>query len=152
MFDHVLAYPVLLPLLLASCAFIYQSTVPHLERRAIKKLGSFAPRVRNWLPFGIDLVIRSILHAREDTVLEFWDWIFKFTPTRLCCTAEFYVAQQRVIFTADPENIKAVLAVSVPITYFEIDSVYGVGRGFGVDCQCWRGYVNARIVVLERNR
>ena len=135
MFDHALAYPVLLPILLASFAFIYQSTVPYLERRAIKELGSFAPKVRNWLPFGIDIVIRSILHAREDTVLEFWDWIFKFTPTRLCCTAEFYIAQQRVIFTADPENIKAVLAVSLPITYFKIASLYGVGRGFGVDCR-----------------
>lgn len=113
MLDHVLAYPVLLPLLLASCTFIYQSAALYLERRAIKKFGSFAPRVRNRLPFGIDIIIRSISHARKDTVLEFWDWIFTFTPTRLCCTAEFYMARQRVIFTADPENIKAVLAVSV---------------------------------------
>ena len=113
MLDHVLAYPILLPLLLASCTFIYQSAVSYLESRAIEKFGSFAPRVRNRLPFGIDIVIRNISHARKDTALEFWDWIFTFTPNRLCRTAEFYIASQRVIFTADPENIKAVLAVSV---------------------------------------
>lgn len=138
MFDHVLAYPVLLPLLLASCAFIYQSTVPYLERRAIKKLGSFAPRVRSWLPFGIDIVIRSILHAREDTVLEFWDWIFKFTPTRLCRTAEFYIAQQRVIFTADPENIKAVLATQI--------TDYGKGKSFHDD---WHPFLGDSIFTTD---
>ena len=113
MLDRVLGYLILLPLLLASCAFIYQSAVSYLESRAIERLGSFAPRVRNRLPFGIDVILRSISHSREDTLLEFWDWIFTFTPTRLCRTAEFYIANQRVIFTADPENIKAVLAVSV---------------------------------------
>lgn len=113
MLDHIVAYPILLPLLLASCTSIYQSAVSHVDGRAIKKLGSFAPRVRNRLPSGIDIVIRSISHARKDTVLEFWDWIFTCAPTRLCHTAEFYMARQRVIFTADPENIEAVLAVSV---------------------------------------
>ena len=113
MLDHVLAYPILLPLLLVSCTFIYRSALSNLESRAIEKLGSFAPRVRNRLPFGIDVIIRSISHARKDTVLEFWDWIFTFTPSKLCRTAEFYIASQRVILTADPENIKAVLAVGV---------------------------------------
>lgn len=113
MLDRVLAYPVLLSLLLATCTLIYQSAISFLERNAIRRLGSFAPRVHNKLPFGIDIVVRSILHAHKDTVLEFWDWVFAFTPTRLSCTAEFYIARQRVIFTADPENIKAVLAVRV---------------------------------------
>ena len=113
MLDHILACPVavLLSLLLATCTFIYQNAVSSLERRAIKGLGSYAPRIRNRLPFGIDIVIRSIWHARKDTVLEFWDWVFTITPTRRSHTAEFYIARQRVIFTADPENIKAVLAV-----------------------------------------
>ena len=113
MLDHVLGYLILLPLLLVSCTFIYQTAVSYLESRAIERLGSFAPRVRNSLPFGIDIIFRSISHSRKDTLLELWDWIFTFTPTTLCCTAEFYIANQRVIFTADPENIKAVLAVSV---------------------------------------
>ena len=114
MLDHILTHCALLSLLLASCFFIYQSVVSYVERRAIKKLGSFAPRVRNTFPFGVDIIIRSVSHARKDTVLDFWDWIFSFTPTRLSNTAEFYLASQRIIFTADPQNIRAVLAVSVP--------------------------------------
>ena len=114
MLHHVLAYPVFLPLLLATCAFIYHSVALLRERRAIKKLGSFAPRIRNRLPFGIDIVIRSVLHARKDTVLDFWDWVFTFTPNRRSCTTEFYIAHQRVIFTAEPENVKAILAVGAP--------------------------------------
>ena len=112
MFAVVLVYSVL-PLLV-SCIFIYQSIASYLERRNIENLGSFAPRVRNRLPFGIDITVRSILHARKDAVLEFWDWIFHFSPNRSGRTAEFYIAGQRVIFTADPTNIKALLAVSVP--------------------------------------
>lgn len=106
MLHHELAYPVFLPLLLATCAFIYHSVALLRERRAIKTLGSFAPSIRNRLPFGIDIVIHSVLYARKDTVLEFWDWVFTFTPNRCSCTAEFYIARQRVIFTADPEMQK----------------------------------------------
>lgn len=112
MLDPSLAHSVLISLLLVSCTAVYQNVVSYLGRRAIKRLGSVAPRVRNWTPFGLDIIIRSVLHAREDTVLDFWEWIFSFTPTRTCYTAEFHLGSQRVIFTADPQNIKAVLAVS----------------------------------------
>ena len=97
-----------------SCVFIYQNLISYRERKAIQKLGSFATRVPNRLPFGLDIIIRSVLHARKDTVLDFWEWIFSFTPTKTCHTAEFYLGRQRVIFTADPQNIGAVLGVSVP--------------------------------------
>ena len=80
MSDHVLAHLRPLPLLL-SCTFTYQSVVSHLDRRAINKLGSFAPRYPNSLAFGTEIIVRSISHARKDTVFEFWDWIFTFTLT-----------------------------------------------------------------------
>ena len=115
MLDHVPLHTLLLLLLLllTSCTLIYQTLITSLERRAIKKLGSFAPRVRNRLPFGLDIVLRSLWHTHNDTVLEFWDWVFSFGPSGSYHTAEFYMARQRVIFTADPRNIRAVLAVSV---------------------------------------
>lgn len=46
--------------------------------------------------------------------LDFWDWIFEHTGTDAngtgCYTAELHILEDvRVVFTADPENTKAIL-------------------------------------------
>ncbi|KAG6988843.1 cytochrome P450 52A13 [Physcia stellaris] len=132
-------YPLLLLLLLlTTCTLIYQTLLSNLESKAIRKLGSFAPRVRNRLPFGLDIVLRSVMHTRKDSVLEFWDWVFSFTPNRSGYTAEFYIGRQRVIFTADPRNVRAVLATQM--------SDYGKGKSFHDD---WHPFLGDSIFTTD---
>ena len=106
--------------------------------RAIAKLGSFAPRVRSYLPFGIDVVYRTVHHSHDDTDIEFWEWLFTWSPNKHSKTIEASFARQRSIFTADPENIKAILA-----TQFQD---FGKGRQFHED---WKPFLGDSIFTTD---
>lgn len=58
---------------------------------------------------GIDIIIKSIRASKAQKHLELWrdDFLGPF-PSQ---TAEFRVLTNRIIVTADPENIKAILAM-----------------------------------------
>ena len=114
--------------------FTFSVTV---ERRAIAKLGLFPPQVRAF-PFGIDIVIRSLSHTRNDTEYEFWDWLFDWSPNKHSKTVDISFARQRFIFTADPENIKAILA-----TQFDD---YGKGEPFHND---WKDFLGNSIFTTD---
>ena len=78
----------------------------------LKKLGHIAPLVPIYLPFGLDFIYKGVTWNRRHKSLELWDWFFNATggKKRGICTVEVRVMGNiRVIFTADPENIKAVL-------------------------------------------
>ena len=119
---------------------VYFSICVTIERRAIAKLGLFPPQVRAF-PFGIDIVIRSILHTWNDTEYEFWDWLFDWSPNKHSKTVELSFARQRFVFTADPENIKAILA-----TQFDD---YGKGEPFHND---WKDFLGDSIFTTDGER
>jgi len=56
---------------------------------------------------GLDEVKRSLVAAKAGKEMEFWENRFKIAGRR---TVETTIAGMRVIFTDDPENIRAVLA------------------------------------------
>ena len=117
---------------------IYFAISVTLERRAIARLGSFPPAVRPKLPFGFDIVVRSIAHIRAYTELDFWQWVFDWSPNKHSKTVELSLARERFIFTADPENIKAVLA-----TQFDD---YGKGKPFHDD---WKDFLGDSIFTTD---
>lgn len=138
MIDYLFAHPVLFPLLLGASSYLYIAIRNLLKKRAISKLGSFAPRARSYLPFGIDILYRSINHSHNDTDIDFWGWIFAWSPNEHSKTVEVGLAGQRWIFTADPENLKAILA-----TQFQD---FGKGKQFHED---WKPFLGDSIFTTD---
>jgi hypothetical protein len=63
---------------------------------------------------GLDFPVHSTIAIVKNQALEFWDWIFDHTGTSAngngSYTAELLLLEDvRIVFTADPENIKAIL-------------------------------------------
>ena len=110
MLDHFFAHPFLYTLLLIISSWIYSVIATLLQNHAITRFGSLAPRVRSYLPFGADVVYRIIHHSHNNTDIALWDWLFTWSPNEHSKTIEVDLVRQRWIFTADPENIRAVLA------------------------------------------
>ncbi|KAI9800158.1 MAG: hypothetical protein M1833_003485 [Piccolia ochrophora] len=75
------------------------------ERRKIQALGGHASRVRNYLPMGLDLTYAAVKGQLYYRSLEWWNDLLKDHHT-----VEATLSAERMIFTDDPENIKAVLA------------------------------------------
>ena len=90
--------------------FIYQLISYYRERSRIIALGASPARVSTWFPFGLDIIVRNVQAHRQQSDLEFWDWAFSFCKPHHFLTVEIYTFGLRVILTADPENIKALLA------------------------------------------
>ncbi len=139
MLDYVFTHPFLSIILF----FIFLPTVYFticitLENRTIAKLGAFPPTVQAKLPFGIDVLLRSLRHIRTHNDLEFWDWLFNWSPNIQSKTVEVFIARQRFIFTADPDNTKAILT-----TQF---SDYGKGKPFHED---WKDFLGDSIFTSD---
>lgn len=120
-------------LLLLIASWLYFALVKLFENRAITKLGSLAPRVPTYLPFGADVVYRFTNHHKNATDIEFFNWLFTWSPTH-SKTIEVDLARQRWIFTADPDNTKAILT-----TQFEH---FGKGEQFHQD---WKQFLGDSI-------
>jgi len=89
----------------------------------IRKLGARAPTRTTYLPMGLDMAYAIINSALADKVYEWWLAMYaKYSPGHY--TVEAGVGE-RVILTAEPENIKAILA-----TQFKD---YGKGEQFHKD-------------------
>lgn len=138
MLDFFFSHPFLFPMLLIIFSSLYFAVRNLLENRAIAKLGSFAPKVRSYLPLGIDIVYRSVSHSHDGTDIDFWEWLFAWSPNKHSKTIEVNFARHRWIFTADPENIKAVLA-----TQFQD---FGKGRLFHED---WKPFLGDSIFTTD---
>ncbi|KAL7930885.1 cytochrome P450 [Trichoderma chlorosporum] len=76
------------------------------ERRRVKRLGSYGPSLKPLLPFGLDFVYHGVRSTIDQQNLELWRDVF-FSQF---WTIEMRVLNERICFTADPENIKATLA------------------------------------------
>jgi hypothetical protein len=98
----------------------------YLDAR-LRKLGGRAPARRSYLPFSADVVYEVIKHVREDKLYEMWLKLFGQIEQ---WTMEAGIGE-RVIVTAEPENIKAILA-----TQFK---EYGKGPAFHKDFEDFLG-------------
>lgn len=86
----------------------------------------------------LKILLASLRHTRTNSDLEFWNWLFKWSPNSHSRTVDFFVARQRYIFTADIENIKAVLT-----TQF---NDYGKGKPFHDD---WKDFLGDSIFTTD---
>jgi hypothetical protein len=79
--------------------------------RHLSTLGSRAPAVRSWAPWGLDTLYRAVKAFSTWKNHEFWYWTFSFNRNpNHPYTVEEVTFGERIVFTADEENIKAVLA------------------------------------------
>jgi hypothetical protein len=115
------------PYLLLGAAVLYfaYNIVLRLQKDAhIRKLGARAPIRRSYLPWSVDFAYDVLTHAMNDQMFEMWNGIFAKWAGPGLYTLEAGVGE-RVILTAEPENIKAILA-----TQFKD---YGKGEAFRKD-------------------
>lgn len=100
----------------------------HKDAR-IRKLGARPPKRPSYFPLGLDTAYNVVGHAMKDTIYEMWVAMYeKHSPGHY--TLESGVGE-RVILTAEPENIKAILA-----TQFKD---YGKGEAFRRDWHMFLG-------------
>jgi cytochrome P450 len=110
----------------------------------LQKLGGEAPRVKTWAPFGVDFLYHAVRSSMTNTTLNFWTWMFDHTgcAAKGSYTAEIRIMQNvRVLFTADPENVKAILT-----TQF---ADYGKGEPFHKD---WKEFLGDSIFTTDRKQ
>lgn len=103
----------------------------------INKLGARAPLRSSYLPWGIDIAWEAVQSALEDKTYEMWTNMFN----RECGTGRYTVEVgigDRLIMTAEPENIKAILA-----TQFKD---YGKGEQFRKD---WYNFLGNGIFTTD---
>lgn len=108
-----------------------------LDSLRIRRYGARAPQISGWLPLNTDIVLDSMKNSREHTDLKFWTWLFSHSKSN-SPTVECPLGGQRFIFTAQPENIKAILA-----TQF---GDYGKGEPFHED---WKEFLGESIFTTD---
>ncbi|KAF7872524.1 hypothetical protein EAF04_003445 [Stromatinia cepivora] len=103
----------------------------------IRSLGGHTRRVKTWFPFDLDLIARSIKYGLHDRNLDVWQAFFEGHKDKRY-TVEANPGGQRTLFTAEPENIKAILA-----TQF---TDYGKGEPFHRD---WKDFLGDSIFTTD---
>lgn len=96
----------------------------------IRKLGARAPVRKTYFPYGLDMAYEVITFALKDKTYDMWVGMFE----KWCGPGRYTIEAgigERVILTADPENIKAILA-----TQFKD---YGKGEQFRKDWHAFLG-------------
>lgn len=87
---------------------------------------------------GIDIAYKTFSYTVQDRDPDFWVFLFSKLRPGISQTIELTLARQRYIFTADPENIKAILA-----TQFQD---YGKGEPFRKD---WHDFLGDSIFTTD---
>lgn len=131
------------PLRVVGCALVglvaWHYIALFLENRKITSLGTFAPTKVSWWPWSLDQLYDAISHAMRHENLQFWNNMFaNIGNPANPWTVEAKVASRRVIFTADSENIKAILA-----TQFQD---YGKGEAFNRE---WHDFLGDSIFTTD---
>lgn len=121
------------PYILGAVAITYVvyriSNALYIDAR-IRKLGARAPYRRSYAPWGLDMAYEAVIHALNDRSYEMWTNMFM----KWCGPGRYTLEAgvgERVILTAEPENIKAILA-----TQFKD---YGKGEKFREDWHAFLG-------------
>lgn len=107
------------------------------EERKIRALGGHTYRVKTWIPGDFELIYRAIQGTIHHKNLEAWTHWFT-TPKGMVYTVEACPVGRRIVFTADPENIKAILA-----TQF---TDYGKGKPFHEE---WKDFLGDSIFTTD---
>ncbi|ROV97644.1 hypothetical protein VSDG_04644 [Cytospora chrysosperma] len=112
------------------------------ENHRIKKLGARARSVPARLPWALDIIYCTVQATINHKNLEKWYDYFRESGTDMdgngMFTAELRALNRRTVFTADPENIKAILA-----TQFQD---FGKGEIFHNE---WREFLGDSIFVTD---
>ncbi|KAK4994209.1 hypothetical protein LTR66_005702, partial [Elasticomyces elasticus] len=112
------------------------------EENKIRRLGGRAAKRTTWVPFGLSVIYDAVRHTRSNKSLELWHKIFShYGNISNPYTVEANCGGQRLIFTADEENIKAILA-----TQF---ADYGKGKTFHDD---WHDFLGDSIFTTDGAR
>lgn len=110
--------------------YIAKTKVAKYQRnRRILRLGARPPMRTTYLPFGVDFLYQIVTYMWKDLNLELWQYTFNaYAGGKYTVESD---GAERVILTADPENIKAILA-----TQFK---EYGKGEQFRLDWHAFLG-------------
>ncbi|KAJ2904807.1 hypothetical protein MKZ38_007163 [Zalerion maritima] len=98
--------------------------------------GNSAPKIPTKLPFGMGVVYRMMEHAAKNENLELWNNFF--AETGRTYTVESRILTRRIFLTADPENIKAILAAQF--------NDYGKGEAFHRE---WKPFLGDSIFTTD---
>jgi cytochrome P450 len=119
--------------------FLYGIVNGAAEERRIKELGGRAARRKALAPYGLDLLYNALKSAAKNQVMEFWLQNFStYGNPSNPWTIEAGNGPRRIVLTADPENIKAILA-----TQFQD---YGKGENFNKD---WHDFLGDSIFTTD---
>ncbi|KAH6650841.1 cytochrome P450 [Chaetomium tenue] len=105
------------------------------EMKLSQKPGSRASPIKSVMPFSLDFLWAGITAGKKNETHRFWQDMFKNAPSH---TVEGRIAGRRIIFTADHENIKAILA-----TQF---NDYGKGEPFHEE---WKAFLGDSIFTTD---
>ncbi|KAK4105811.1 cytochrome P450 [Parathielavia hyrcaniae] len=137
--DYVSAQSVLAIVATLTATYFVISVIAktaHSEIRLARMPGGRAPGISSFTyPFGFDYLYVTIRSAMTHRTLELWRTMFARLSSH---TAEIRIAGCRIVFTAEPENIKALLA-----TQF---ADYGKGEAFH---HAWRDFLGASIFTTD---
>lgn len=109
------------------------------QERRIRAKGKHAPVVRTYTPFNIGVLFQALWYVSQDRYHDYWSTMFRTAGTKSNrYTAESTAIGERIIFTADEENIKAILA-----TQF---ADYGKGPHFREE---WKDFLGLSIFTTD---
>lgn len=104
----------------------------------LNRLGARAKSYPTYLPYGLDMIRKTVTNTLNHKNLEMWREIFEKCGG---WTGEARIAGLRIVFTADPENIKAILA-----TQF---GDYGKGKPFHEE---WKPFLGDSIFATDGDK
>lgn len=78
--------------------------------RKVRALGTHAPTLKSWMPMGLGIIADVLIDQKKHALLERWLSFFAGISATHPYTREAKILGTRIIFTADEENIKALLA------------------------------------------
>ncbi|KAF4962532.1 hypothetical protein FSARC_9399 [Fusarium sarcochroum] len=123
-------------ILLLAAYWIYYIASRIDEHRRIRRLGHYGPTLRTYAPWGLDCIVKNVIATTKHQNLAVWrDNIFGALNS---WTVESRLLGVRTIFTADPANLKAILA-----TQF---GDYGKGKPFHAE---WKDFLGDSIFTTD---
>ncbi|KAI0200290.1 cytochrome P450 [Astrocystis sublimbata] len=131
--EHASTQSILLSLIVVFALWMIYINIDESVR--VRRLGARAPLIVSKIPFGLDIVAKQVEATMKYKNLETFLDMIKPSPNY---NAECTLLGKRIVFTADPENIKAILA-----TQF---SDYGKGEPFHNE---WKEFLGDSIFVTD---
>ncbi len=126
----------------ATVRFLYTLYKNFRVEATIASLGKHAPTIGSYAPFGLDTLARAVYAFSQWRNHDFWYWAFAFNKNpNYPWTVEDVTVGQRIIFTADEENVKAILATKF--------ADYGKGDRFREE---WKDFLGLSIFTTDGDR